>query len=816
MTRLLLRCYIKRFFAIFIALIITGGLSAGIFNAFLSSKDHLKNDPAAFFHQYGYVDEEISLKLDERSEYMGLYDIEGVESIDMRLSLDVHLKKDDGRIINSRILTYSDAENEIMKRYVNSEIPRDESKYNIAVSNKFATHNNFRLGDSIQLTLLDFTQSFYVYKIVDTVEGIFPSFNPYVWIDDYDFGYLYFLEDDLNKVIKTYAPLLSLWINSSPEAKEKYQALIDSTNLNPVDLNHIGDHFASTITNDIIIKNAPGYSEEDVLNRVNGYLSERGIKPNFILKGDDTAPRQYMKSVNKQLGVAFIFLPVFFYLIAMVLLGLFIGQIIRQTTRNIGILLSNGASRKDIVLILLSFTAIISFIACLLAIPIGYGLSSLVTSTMIHAYFVPTIGSSLSIPVVLIGASSLFAMNIISTLLASFSIFKITPKDASLNNEARRKPLPRRMEKTIAKMPFTLQSAANSIFQNKRRFFISSFSITASLTMILLCGFFHVSKTELINQGCERRMHYDCQLYLEGKVDDAYVDELKSEPSITQIMDCEYSYLEIKNERGDYQHVECLAFNPLDNQGMVDIPDADGHNVVTLQEDGLIMPKSYADLLGVVKGDTVIINDAKVLVSDISFQYYHPIAYCSKTQLNAIATDYVSSLLINTTDEIALSQALSKKAGQSLIVFTSSLEKDLHRVFDTLDIFLFIMSAFALSITLIILFIMSISALQEQIYQLSIYRAIGMKVSAIMKIFICQSGVQLALATALAAPISVISSQVLFGLASSARQTYPFIFSFPYLGLALLFVILVIGICHLFSTHRVRRIDLSANLRSYE
>ena len=91
MIRLLLRSYIKRFISIFIALVFISALSAGIFNAFLSAKEHLVNDVNRFFNEYGYVDEQISLKLDEREEYMDLYEMEGVASIDMRLTIGVHL-----------------------------------------------------------------------------------------------------------------------------------------------------------------------------------------------------------------------------------------------------------------------------------------------------------------------------------------------------------------------------------------------------------------------------------------------------------------------------------------------------------------------------------------------------------------------------------------------------------------------------------------------------------------------------------------------------------------------------------------------------
>ena len=816
MIRLLLRSYIKRFLSIFLALIFIAGLSAGIFNAFLSAKGHLSNDPNRFFNEYGYIDEQISITLDEREEYMDLYDVEGVESIDMRLSFDVHLKKNDGRTINSRLVTYSNNDNEILKHYVVSELPRKENEFNVAVSNKYAQNNGFKVGDNITLTLSSLSYSFYINSIVDTVEGIYPTFNQYVWTDDYDFGYIYFLESDLNAFIKEYAPIVAAFMELDSSLKEQFDELIASTNLSPIDLKNIDDNFASKIANEIIIKNAPGYSEDVMKERLDVFFKNKGIAPLNIIKGEDTASRRYMRSVDRQLGIPFMFLPIFFYVVVALLVGLFIGQIIQQTTRNIGIMLSNGVSRKEIISVLLAFSSLIVFIAIIISIGIGYGISSLVAYSMIKTYCVPLIGNSLNIPVILISASSLLLLVILATLIASIAIFKITPKDASINNESNRKSLPLKVEKRIQKLPFTLQNATNSMLQNKRRFFISAFSICASLTLILICGFFQISKTELIHQGCDRRMNYDCQIYLNNNDDEELINYIKNEQCVSKYMDCYYSYLEVKTKDGQSQYLECLAFNPTENDGMINIPDINGNNYLPLLEEGIIIPKGYAKAMNINQGDYIYINNVEVKVSALSYQYFHPITYLSKTQFNALGVSYVSSLLINTTDEVELSQKISSKTYQSLLVFTSSLRKDLHRIFDTLDVFLIIMIVFSLSIALVILFIMNKNALIEQIYQLSLYRAIGFKLSTISKIFIFQHLTQFIIATIVAIPISILSSNILFALASSSRQTYPFIFSFPIVLLALLFVIIVIAICHIFAIYKIKKIDIATNLRSSE
>ena len=311
-------------------------------------------------------------------------------------------------------------------------------------------------------------------------------------------------------------------------------------------------------------------------------------------------------------------------------------------------------------------------------------------------------------------------------------------------------------------------------------------------------------------------MNYDCQVYLNNNDDEDLVNYIKNEECVTKFLDCYYSYLEVKTNNGQSHYLECLAFNPNENDGMVNIPDIKGTNYISLQEEGIIIPKSYAKKMNVNQGDNIYINDVEVKVTGISNQYFHPMTYLSKTQFDALSVSYVSSLFINTNDEVKLSQILNSKTSQSLLVFTPSLRNYLHRVFDTLDVFLIIMSIFSLSITLVILFVMNKNALIEQIYQLSLYRAIGFKLSTISKIFIFQHLIQFIIATIIAIPLSILSSNILFNLASSERQTYPFIFSFPIVLLALAFVILVIAICHIFAMYRIKKLDIANNLRSSE
>lgn len=294
------------------------------------------------------------------------------------------------------------------------------------------------------------------------------------------------------------------------------------------------------------------------------------------------------------------------------------------------------------------------------------------------------------------------------------------------------------------------------------------------------------------------------------------LEDIANEPCAEEMLDCYYTYVQAVSGTGKEQYLECLAYDPGQTTNMVQIPDERGGGALALPESGIILPKGYAESMGVKPNDFVTINNVAVKVIHISYQYFHPIVYLSKAQMDDIGVSYVFSLLLNTNDQVALSQAINAKTNQSLLVFTSSLPEDLHQKLDPLNVFLVILIAFSVVIAFAVLFIMAKNALLEQIFQFSLYRALGFRLSDISNIWLTQRIVQLVLATVFAIPLSVIGGHILFGLVSTSIQTYPFIFSMPMIGIGLAFVIAVIAICHLLSLSQVKRINLAYNLRSGE
>ena len=813
MIKTLLKPFLKKYIGLFISMVFVSMLSVALLCSFGSTIVNVKNNYHSFVRDYENANGIVSFNYTTIDKIEKIKEIEEIETIDTRIVIDTYLKNE-GRTLVGRIFSYRE-DDEIFKRYV-VEKSNDSGigAVNISVSRKFAKNNNFKVGEYLTISLFEQEFKFYISEIVETPEAIYPRANNYVWSDNYDFGYLYIDEVQLSRFLKDMAPIIQEAIDTNPEYKAYYEMAIAMAGITIPDLRDIDDDFVSQYTNQVLIKNKAGADEDQVLEKVKQVLEDNEVNVTSTLAGSYLPHIVYMDHALEQVQIVSIFLPVFFYTVTMIVIGLFINQIIKSMTPQIGVLSSIGISKKNIMGLFLVFTIIMAISAGLLGVPIGYLLNITMAKIMRSTYSIPTIKPTLNVLVVSLAIIDLFIFVIITTLISCLAIFKITPKDAVISNEAKRKKLPNWLEKALDKGPMGIKLGVNSIIQNFRRFIVSVFSIFASLILIIVSALFFVSKNEMVNQSTKRRLNYDCQVYLTYIESEEYYNELGSKTFIDEIEDCYYTYVRIENGEKDI-YLECLATDTGYND-LIRIPSSDGKKYLEVKEKGIILPKSYADKLKVTKGDYITIGENRIEVTDISNQYFHPISYISKAQMEELDTNYVSSYIMNVNDEEALLNYFSQNASQVLTVFTKSLEKDLHDIFDSINVMIYILVGFSLGMAFIILAIMSQNSLMDQKRQLTVLRAVGFRIYDISNFWTLQSIFELIISAVAAVPVGAAITKILLKMGSSNTQVYPYILSWPVIFLSIGFIAVVIIICHILAMNSIAGWNIADNTRSRE
>ncbi|MBR1747720.1 MAG: FtsX-like permease family protein [Clostridia bacterium] len=820
MIRTMLSPFLKKFVGLFISMIFVSMLSIGLLTAFASTISNLQSTFRDYLKSNGDVNAVASIGITKISDLSDITSVEGIEAVEYRLTMNAYLKKSDGRTITTRVHTFKDDNSSLFNRYILESCDKSEDKINVSVVRKFAVNNGFRPGDSVKIGFFNTYVDFYINEIIEAPEAIQARANTYVWSDNTDFGYVYVSESELNKAVDMLTVLLEQKINESETFAQYYEEIVQSAGVTFPDIVHqefVERGYTTAFTNELLIKGKEGYTEEEVAYYAKYYLNEKGVSVKEVTENHKMYYYMYIENAIRQLRVAAIFLPVFFYAVTMVVIGLFMNQIIKSMTPQIGVMMSIGVGKTDIISIFVVFSLLMSAIAGALGVGIGYLLNYLLAKVMIRVYSIPIIPFNVNPWITVLAVVALMAFAELATLLSCRAIFKITPKDATISNEAKRRKLSPRLERFIERSPMNIKLAVNSIAQNPKRFFVSVFSIFASFVIILLSLFFYVAKTELVHQTVDVRLSFDAQVYMPSVATQETIDTVKGYSGVTEFLDCYYTYTEVSTLSGDKRsYLEILAYDHTVENDLVVIPSADGKSTQKIPGKGLTLPHTVAKALGVGKGSVVLVNGVPVKVVGISKQYAHPITYVSKAQFEAMHLEqYVSSFLVKVSDEDAFLSFMSEQ-NASLTVFTKSLKKDLTDTFNSIDIFIYILIGFSLGMGFIILTIMGQNALLEQKRQISVMRAIGFTVGNISNLWTMQSVSQLLLSSIFAIPAGFGAAALLFKMASGVTQTYPLLFDVPFVLFAFAFILFIIVGSHVIAMLTIKKWNLADNTRCRE
>lgn len=821
----MLKPFFKKFIGPFISMVFVSMLSIGLLTAFASTLRNLGETFRTYLSEYEDVNVVADIGFTSLTKLADLSQVDGVEAVEYRLTMTANMKTaDDKHTYTMKLFTFKDDGTSRFNRFVlKTAAEKSADKVNVSIVRKFADNNGFKPGDSVKIGFYDTFLDCYVYEIIETPEAILPRVNALVWSDNTDFGYVYVAESELDKLIAEAAVAIENKIEANDAFRAFYEKAVEAaggTIPDLVDTYVLGMDYTRVFANQILIKGEDGLPEEVVVYNVNKYLKtpEKEIKVDSVTENHKQAYYAYVENSIKTMRVAAVFLPVFFFSVTMIIISLFINQIIKAMTPQIGIMMSIGAGKLDIISIFQVFTLIMSLCAGALGTGVAIGLNRMLASALINVYSIPTIpyGVNPLIAVLSVLALMVFAQG--ATAFSCRSIFRITPKDATISNEAKRKRMSPKLEAAIDRAPMIIRLGVNSIAQNPKRFLVSAFAILASFVIILMSLFFYDAKMNLLHQTVDERWSFDAQVYMASVATEEDIAAVRSQPSVKQFLDCYCTYAKVENLYDSKKHasIACVGFDEDPNNDLIVIPDEKGKGDMSLPSSGVVLPQPVAKAIGVKKGDWVKMNGVPYRVSAISFQYGHTIAFMTKAELVRMDMQYISTYILNLNDDAAFLTYMQEHNPATVTVFSKNLRKDMRGMFGAIDIFIYLLIGFSLAMGFIILCIMGQNALMEQKRQISVFRLIGFTVLDVSNLWTLQGVAQLVLSSIFAIPAGVGASAALYAMVNSSSQIFPLTVKATTVLAAFAFVFVIIVASHLLSMLSIKRWNLADNTRSRE
>lgn len=763
---------IKKQKLIFFCMVIMSSLT---FSLYIGSDYALHNYNKSvdnYFNDCKHPSAFVNTDITKASIYDCLQDVDGVKDYDVRFT-SLYSFCFDANYYNVVLNTYKSddfSKFAYMSEYVSS------SNIGIFVDKCFADHHNIKAGDTVSVGRKGKFCDCTVNQIILKPENYFIQVFDEAVIDNIDYGAIYINQKDFNKFLNT-----------------------------------IGQESFDTVSNQVLL-DIDSSDMQNVLDNCCSVLSSNvNIKSSFL--DSDTPAYQLREAFTNQTTTVSAAIPIAFLIIMSLVFIMFLIQIIKRQSREIGILLAAGYQKRSLYLLF----AIYTFTISVLSIIIGF-LLSIVTgeinySVIKEGFYIPVWTEDIFADNFLLIVLLIILSGQIACVISSLAFRNSTPMDAIESNYQKYFYFNKSIEKLLSKIPIIPQLTFNSIVQNLRSFLVLVFGLIASFVMIHMALSIYFSMQEYITYTYDFQNNYDAQIVCLQNQDESEFNELKSNDNITNLEVLNYFTADIRY--GD-NSVNSFVVDKSIQSDMININDAYSGQNISVPEEGIIIDKLTADKLKIKPGCYVEIFDQKLEVKAISAMYVNPYEIVSTNQMKQLNTTKFKDALVNMSSKEKLQEFCAYSQNELYPIITKNLKQMQIDWKGPINIIIEIIVLAAILLGFIVACVINKMVLEKQKRVISILRCQGMHMLDISIFWSLQMGFQLILAFIIGLPIANFIGGEFVNMLSTDTSYYPYINSFQIYLISFTFVVLFVMLSQAVIVFTISKYKIAKNVQSRE
>ena len=738
-------------------------LLVGLSGAYMS----LESSMNRYVEDYHYADVVLTTDLTEDSAKDTLADIADVYQVDSRLIIDVPVRLSGGRLLSLRAVSYGIRD---FQEFFVWEMNESAEYPNIAMEYKFAEHNHIHAGDLIEIKATDTYETVCVGSIVTRPELFWARRGNYAWEENSDFGYLFIPEN--------YA----------------FGTELDGK------------------CNQFVIRTEDWADEEAVLTAARNRLKANHVDINSSFSYEDSPVKGCIDANLNTLHTLSILVPGLFFATMAAVMWLFLSQIIGQCRKEIGILRALGFKKKQIRFLFCLLTLLITMVACLLGIGIGYLLLHFTAKTFGNFFPLPQVYYIFSRRHMIIAIIATLLIGQFAAMLSTMQLSAIMPSEAmSREAPSRTQRTPRFVERLLKNSSTATKYGVASIFRSGKRFAFSIVCAAISMALILVSAAFHVSKNYLIHQLYDLRIHYDAQIFVKEEPSAEMLTNIAAQNGVSdvEVLSLMSTSISAKGNTAD-------AFFSAPAKGTALLTVYDGNEQpLEIPDRDIILERHLAEELGVGIGDSVSVKGNSLKVAAISDQCANQLQYISQDTMDRLGADQYT-IVCHANDEEGLLRYLSDMDGYLYTNFTDVMQRANADTFALYSLGVYILIAFSVCLGLLIIYNTTQTNLFEQKRELSVLRSLGFQIREISGIWFIQTAVQFLFACAIGLPLGVVMAK--YGLAQMAMEgrEYPFVNDLMQFLITVCLVLAYILISHYAAMRNIRKWDIVENIKEKE
>ncbi|ETT65675.1 FtsX-like permease family protein [Paenibacillus sp. FSL H8-0457] len=585
----------------FIAIVLVIAVGAFFYTGLVTLSDNLSGYTKGYFQEHNLSDLNVYYSQISAEDVADLRSIDGIQNIEGRYTVQAERAFEDDK---ATLTVHSiPVPNEInTSRMMEGRMPAGPNE--ILLDSHYAEAHHYRIGDSIRIRVNDKDMTFTISGLIENVEHAKKNETQ----DHQAYGIAYIPEETIPEIA------------------------------------------GGMFYNEILIDAKDGYDIDQLGQAIEAhsqslpYISQVSKERTF-----NYSQTQQTIHNNKLMSRV---IPIVLFLIEAVILFLIMSRIIDSQRNQVGIMKALGVKKRSIMLHYMGYPVLAGVIGSILGYAIAAALFiPLITTSIGRSYSLPDLTFSLSFFTLLppMICSSAFGM-----LSCYFSGRAILQERAA---QAMRPKPPKKMKRLLienipgmwSRLSYSNKIILRNIFLNKQKAFASSVGVVVS-TVLLITAFGTQTALLKVAGQIEEVNTYDLRVdYAIG----SFPDRAALPSGIVDHYGL--STYPVELIQGENKENATLVVTEQDNE-LIRFYDEQG-NRLSLEDHGVLVPKSYADQYQIAEGDAIqlqftapvynqTIVDMKVL--DISTQYSNPSFYSTPGYMKSLGIDYdPSSLLVN-------------------------------------------------------------------------------------------------------------------------------------------------------------------------
>ncbi|MCR4927240.1 MAG: FtsX-like permease family protein [Lachnospiraceae bacterium] len=552
-----------------------------------------------------------------------------------------------------------------------------------------------------------------------------------------------------------------------------------------------------------------GADQKAVLAEVEKVLGSENVVKSCSYEDSDV---KYSIDVNTDpIEIMSFYVPGVFFLIALIVEGLFMSFMIRQCRREIGILRALGYSSKKIVLMFCVVNSIASAAGILLGLAISFGVSVYMGVFFKEYFCLHFFRQVFAVGRAVISAALTLLVGMAATVASSGYISSISPVEAMSQNMSAGKDVSgKNIIGRLHIAPF-VKYCLLSLARNKKRLIFSIICLSSSVVVVFTSISFDLSKNRILTEIFEDRIHYDCEIFLSSAPDEELTSGLTAVGLVNDAEEVSYYKKIIKGREESVERtIKCIS----KDSKLLDIYDEKG-NKVSASDEGIMLEKHTADLLKVSEGDTVLIDGKTVKVAGIPYENIDRYMYLSDSVAGEMGEAELFSVIctVDREKKTELMEYLSEKDNYIYALFTSAVSDGMADAFNAYGLCVIIILIFSAVIGIVIIINTIRTNLYEQKKDICVLRALGFAYSGISLRLFSQSAVYFVFSCLIGIPAGrAVTRFILVKMAIEGRS-YPLVWDHRvYLyTLSIIFAYILVG--HIVSMRTIKTWDLTESIK---